>query len=116
MKFQRSLWEGWHFAATILLEDTWVDVPGPLDKPAFKAKFDFKSSRWEIFGRKVFSMPVVAKLRVPSEYAKNPGVESGSLIGLILESTGVVNGQFRRIGWLDIEDDAYARVWEAFVA
>jgi hypothetical protein len=73
----------------------------------FEADFDLPTSRWEVFGRKIFFLPILDKLFISPDGSKTPGRRRRSLYGLILEPTRRMNGQYRRVGRLTIEEDSY---------
>jgi hypothetical protein len=107
-KLRRSLWEDWHFASKVFLDNKWVDV-----HQSFEAYFDLKTSRWEFFGRNILFMPILNELFISPENAENPGERRRTFHGLMLEPTGAKNGQYRRVGCLRFTEEAYDLVGEA---
>lgn len=101
MKLLRSVWEDFHPAGTVRVGDkTWLSL-------SFEANFDLATSRWDILGRKVFFLPVLNTLFISPDSAVTPGCRTRTFRGLMLESTGRKNGQYRRVGTLVVNEESY---------
>jgi hypothetical protein len=101
MNLRRSPWEDWHPAGKVRLRNKWFDLKD------LEADFDLATSMWGVLGRKIFFLPILDKLFISPDDAKFPGRRTRSLYGLMLEPTSRKDGQYRRVGTLIIEEDAY---------
>ena len=98
MRVRKSPFEDFITALQVGVEKYWF----PLRHPSREIHFDRPGPLQELIWRRVFFFPIVIHKFTSPESAARPGIKSLSLWGLLLQHIGTCDGQFKRVGMMEI--------------